>query len=467
MNAIGIEQWNWDDGSGQRVMQRTSVGGTVSSTVYAFGLEEHQYNASGTNTGNTSSYSVGGYPVGEQTGTSTKTTTFLLTDLLGSVLASFSNTSGSAAVQGNRAYSPYGAPLYQQGSVGTSRGFTGQYADSTSGLDDDNARYYDPLVGQFVSADSVQGNLVGMDPYTYVEGNPETWTDPSGLMVDPILGGGGGEGGFGGDGLGGDSGGGEVGSGGGDTTPLTVTVPTADGLTSSLNPDDSVTLVTPEADGTSLEQTFEPGEPGYDQALQQVINQQVGNSPSELTLTEEEDTGPDRAALEAAVRDETSLTQTATPPNTDSSTTVVVSPLETTTESSLNSPRYYFRGTSEGFPGSSSLQRIGVTPASTDPAVATTFATESEQFGPGIVYIATEEDLAGVEITGGNVRAALESEVGVWIQPSEFAERASLSVSASDARAILAGMGIDIPGVIADVDASNDAFVKEFNTLNT
>jgi len=61
-------------------------------------------------------------------------------------------------------------------------------------------------VGQFVSADSVQGNLVGMDPYAYVGGNPETWTDPSGRMVDPILGDGGGEGGFGGDGLSGDMG---------------------------------------------------------------------------------------------------------------------------------------------------------------------------------------------------------------------------------------------------------------------
>jgi RHS repeat-associated protein len=188
MNATGTEQWNWDDSSGQRVMQRTSVGGTVSYTVYAFGLEEHQYHASGTNTGNTSSYSVGGHLIGEQTGTSTKTTTFLLTDLLGSVVASFSNTAGSAAVQGNRAYSPYGAPLYQQGSVGTSKGFTGQYADSTSGLDYDNARYYDPLVGQFVSADSVQGNLGGMDPYAYVGGNPETKTDPSGHCPWCIIG---------------------------------------------------------------------------------------------------------------------------------------------------------------------------------------------------------------------------------------------------------------------------------------
>ncbi len=117
------EQWNWYDGSGQRVMQRTSVGGTASPTVYAFGLEEHQYNASGTNTGNTSSYSVGGHLIGEQTGTSTKTTTFLLADLLDSVVTSFSNPSGSAAVQGNRAYSPYGTHLYQQENVGTTKDF--------------------------------------------------------------------------------------------------------------------------------------------------------------------------------------------------------------------------------------------------------------------------------------------------------------------------------------------------------
>ena len=35
-------------------------------------------------------------------------------------------------------------------------------------------------MGQFVSADSVQGNWQGMDPYAYVNGNPETWTDPTG-----------------------------------------------------------------------------------------------------------------------------------------------------------------------------------------------------------------------------------------------------------------------------------------------
>ncbi len=44
------------------------------------------------------------------------------------------------------------------------------------------ARYYDPLADQFVSADSVQGNSGGMNPYGYVGGNPETFVDPTGHM---------------------------------------------------------------------------------------------------------------------------------------------------------------------------------------------------------------------------------------------------------------------------------------------
>jgi hypothetical protein len=36
------------------------------------------------------------------------------------------------------------------------------------------------VVGQFLSADTVQGNAQGMDPYAYVGGNPETRTDPTG-----------------------------------------------------------------------------------------------------------------------------------------------------------------------------------------------------------------------------------------------------------------------------------------------
>ncbi len=45
------------------------------------------------------------------------------------------------------------------------------------------------MVGVFLSADPVQGNLAGMNPYGYVGGNPETYTDPSGQMYVPDPGG--------------------------------------------------------------------------------------------------------------------------------------------------------------------------------------------------------------------------------------------------------------------------------------
>ena len=83
---------------------------------------------------------------------------------------------------GNQAFGPYGSTQYQSGNIGTAKGFTGQYQDP-SGLDYDNARYYDPVVGLFISADTVQSNQQGMNPYAYVGGNPETDTDPTGNFV--------------------------------------------------------------------------------------------------------------------------------------------------------------------------------------------------------------------------------------------------------------------------------------------
>jgi RHS repeat-associated protein len=74
-------------------------------------------------------------------------------------------------------YGPYGSSRYTNGSMGTDYGFTGQRADSATSLDYYNARYYDPVVGQFGSADSM---LDGQNRFGYVSGNPTTYTDPSG-----------------------------------------------------------------------------------------------------------------------------------------------------------------------------------------------------------------------------------------------------------------------------------------------
>ncbi|MBO0783742.1 MAG: hypothetical protein J2P37_33445, partial [Ktedonobacteraceae bacterium] len=43
-----------------------------------------------------------------------------------------------------------------------------------------HARYYDPTVGRFVSADTEQGNAQGLDPYAYCEGQPRNADGPDG-----------------------------------------------------------------------------------------------------------------------------------------------------------------------------------------------------------------------------------------------------------------------------------------------
>lgn len=166
------------DASGERVFKRDTTSAGTTLTVYAFGLEEHRYTADGSvNLGNTYYYSLAGHLIGKFDGS---TTQYSLTDALGSVVSSFTAVAGSASLVGNQDYGPYGNQRYLAGSLGTEKGFTGQYADSLSGLDYYHARYYDPVVGRFASADIKQGNGQGMDPYAYVKGNPTTLTDPTG-----------------------------------------------------------------------------------------------------------------------------------------------------------------------------------------------------------------------------------------------------------------------------------------------
>jgi RHS repeat-associated protein len=76
----------------------------------------------------------------------------------------------SAAATSQQLYGPYGGLRYATGSMPMAKGYTGQYADvASSGLDYYNARYYDPLVGQFASADSTAD---GLNRYAYAKGNP-------------------------------------------------------------------------------------------------------------------------------------------------------------------------------------------------------------------------------------------------------------------------------------------------------
>jgi hypothetical protein len=58
-----------------------------------------------------------------------------------------------------------------------------------------------------------------------------------------------------------------------------------------------------------------------------------------------------------------------------------------------------------------------------------------------------------VSLGPGNVLAGLESEVGVLMPPAEFAAKASITISAAQARGILSQLGIQVPSIIRDIPA--------------
>jgi RHS repeat-associated protein len=60
--------------------------------------------------------------------------------------------------------------------------------------------------------------------------------------------------------------------------------------------------------------------------------------------------------------------------------------------------KYLFRGTSEGFAGSKAVQAAGMTPTSSDPAVATLFSMVASKNGNGILQIALPEKLGNVVV---------------------------------------------------------------------
>lgn len=95
-------------------------------------------------------------------------------------------TGSDGAIQYQMRFYPYGVPYFQLGADVSDFGFTDQRNEST-GLMDFDARYYDPLIGRFVSADTlVPGyeNPQALNRYAYALGNPVNYVDPSGHSAE-------------------------------------------------------------------------------------------------------------------------------------------------------------------------------------------------------------------------------------------------------------------------------------------
>ncbi|ELS34813.1 MULTISPECIES: polymorphic toxin-type HINT domain-containing protein [Pseudanabaena] len=107
---------------------------------------------------------------------------FYHTDALGSTRVVTDNV---GLITDRYTYDAFGVLLDQSGTFGNSSQFAGEQRDSETGLDYLRARYYDPLIGRFVSKDAFGGFMddpTSQNPYVYANNNPVKYTDPSGYF---------------------------------------------------------------------------------------------------------------------------------------------------------------------------------------------------------------------------------------------------------------------------------------------
>jgi RHS repeat-associated protein len=122
-------------------------------------------------------YRFNGQPVAVREGGSL---TFVYGDHLGSTNLT-TNLTGTRVSE--LRYYPFGETRYSNGTTSTSKRFTSQEEQIDIGLYDYGARFYDPALGRFVSADSVvpqPGAPQSINRYSYVRNSPLTRIDPSG-----------------------------------------------------------------------------------------------------------------------------------------------------------------------------------------------------------------------------------------------------------------------------------------------
>jgi len=106
--------------------------------------------------------------------------------LLGDVQGSAQVAIGPDGTITRNAYTPYG--LTRGGdNLATGRGWLGQVEDAGTGLTYLNARFYDPVIGRFLSPDPLMNptDPRTLDPYRYANNNPTTYTDATGLEPYP------------------------------------------------------------------------------------------------------------------------------------------------------------------------------------------------------------------------------------------------------------------------------------------
>jgi len=133
-------------------------------------------------------HSIAGIAVYTQRSTNTHDTRYLLTDHLGST-DTVTDDSGHVIPNGQLSFDAHGRRRNSNWTdasttvaAPTPQGYTGHEMDDEAGLINMNAREYDPVLGRFLSADTVVDSIAGqgLNRYSYVQNNPLSNIDPSG-----------------------------------------------------------------------------------------------------------------------------------------------------------------------------------------------------------------------------------------------------------------------------------------------
>ncbi len=177
-SVTGKESYRYD-GYGRRVKVTRTSDGKTDYPIYTMGGQLLTEDDQRSNT-RTDYVSLNGSLVAKRSaalGASTWTTTYEHTDALHSPTEE-TNAAGTATRIEH--YTPYGEPGDHQYVQGP--GYTGHVTDAATGLTYAQQRYYDPVVGRFLSVDPVQADDKGGDfnRYWYAADNPYRFVDPDG-----------------------------------------------------------------------------------------------------------------------------------------------------------------------------------------------------------------------------------------------------------------------------------------------
>ncbi|MGQ0586723.1 MAG: RHS repeat-associated core domain-containing protein, partial [Gammaproteobacteria bacterium] len=167
------------DGHGKRI-KTTLPGGAVEYALYnAAGALVYTQKVQGAAVTKTDYVLLAGKVIAkaDQTG-GADTITYLHADLLGSPRKATDSAGGQVW---REHYDPWGLRL---NGVAEKIGYTGHAFDAETGLTYMQARFYDPLVGRFLSTDPIyfsDNNPFTFNRYAYANNNPYKYTDPFGM----------------------------------------------------------------------------------------------------------------------------------------------------------------------------------------------------------------------------------------------------------------------------------------------